>query len=228
LLNAPFKYKVGLINCLLSRAFKISSSWKLFSTELDKLREMFCKNGYPSNVFDSCIRKYIIKVFKKDCPPKKEVTNVIVIDYFGLISDSFCKKIKKICKSCDIDCNIVFKTRKLSSFFSLKSPVPTELKSMSVYAFSCPDAQGKPIYIGKTTRHMISRMKEHRNKLDSSIHDHILTCNKHLNFFQDFKILSFKHSDFELKITESLLIKKLRPTLNIKSTDSWNYTLKLF
>ena len=59
---------------------------------------------------------------------------------------------KKLCKCFGLSCNIIFKTRKLSTYFPLKTPVPNLLKSMSVYCFTCADVQHNPIYIEKTTR----------------------------------------------------------------------------
>ena len=56
----------------------------------------------------------------------------------------------------------------------------------------------------------------------------VLSISTRTDFFNDFRILCSARSDFELKITESLLIKKHKPLLNVKSTESWNHTLKLF
>ena len=227
--DCPLRYKTGLVRCLIHRAFHISSSWKAFCKELDNLKFMFLKNGYPIEFIELCFRKFFTVVFSNTTITKLDhVKNTVILDYYGNVSTNFGKKFLKLCKSFGIECNIVFKTRKLSSFFSLKTLVPLELRSMAVYSFSCPDAQDKPLYIGKTTRHLISRIKEHKARRDSSIFDHLSSCNSHANFFKNFKILATTRSDFDLKISESLLIKKHRPHLNIKSIDSWNYTLRLF
>ena len=45
----PVKYKIGLIRCLVNRALRICSVEKL-SGELDFLRNMFLKNGYPVGI----------------------------------------------------------------------------------------------------------------------------------------------------------------------------------
>ena len=92
-------------------------------------------------------------------------------------------------------------------------------------------------YLGKTKRHNKIRMCEHLGissktgkhlKYNESgateVRKHSETL-KHEGDFDNFKILGFARNDFELLIKESLLISKLRPTLN-KQNDS--FKLKLF
>ena len=70
-------------------------------------------------------------------------------------------------------------------------------------------------YIGKTKRHLATRIKEHRSE-KSAIGQHLQTCHTcddNLNENQ-FKILSTGNSDFDCKIRKALLIKSEKPTLN--------------
>ena len=59
----PKKWKTGLIHCLLSRAYCISSNWAIFSRELDYLKELFKKNGYPEQLFESCVNNFLNKKY---------------------------------------------------------------------------------------------------------------------------------------------------------------------
>ena len=42
----PFSYKIGLIKCLVHRAFKISSSYIIFHNEINKIKNILQKNTY--------------------------------------------------------------------------------------------------------------------------------------------------------------------------------------
>ena len=190
----------------------------------------FTKNGYPISIIQNSIKKFLDKLFKGKSASETDTKHiVIVLPYLYNVSEDISKRFKGICKTFNIkDCNIIFNTRKLSTFFPIKTKVPTLLCSLVVYAFYCLEVPGKPIYIGKTFRHLVTRVKEHKSRAQSNIYSHLLECHNHSNFFGDFKIISSARSDFELKIKESLYICKLKPELNIKATNSSDCTLRLF
>ena len=54
----PHKWKVSLIHCLINRAYSISSSWKIFSDEIEHLQSLFVKNGYPKRIFWACVKQF--------------------------------------------------------------------------------------------------------------------------------------------------------------------------
>ena len=56
-------YKIGLIRCLIHRAFKISSSYIIFHNELEKIKILLQKNLYPKSVIDNQIKTFLEKQF---------------------------------------------------------------------------------------------------------------------------------------------------------------------
>ena len=58
--NCPMQWKTGLIYTLLNRAYTVCNSWYNIHIEINKLRDIFGKNGYPVWFLD----KYIKKVSK--------------------------------------------------------------------------------------------------------------------------------------------------------------------
>ena len=48
---------------------------------------------------------------------------------------------------------------KVADIFNLKHPIPKPMKSFFVHKFVCPDCNAR--YIGETTRHLSTRIKEH-------------------------------------------------------------------
>ena len=94
-----------------------------------------------------------------------------------------------------------------------------------MYKFSC-SADPNTAYIGKTSRHLITRIFEHKAQKLSSIHDHLLCCDHHEHLSDDFAMVCSGVSDFDIKIKEALTIQTLKPSLNVQKIN--NYQLKLF
>ena len=82
-------------------------------------------------------------------------------------------------------------------------------------------------YIGKTNRHLITRIVEHSNiKHSSSIVNHFSNCSCKSNIFDNFSILNNCNNVFDLKIRESLHILKAKPSLNIQINQGMEFTVK--
>ena len=61
----PEVYKVGMIYNLAYRCFKICSDWTKFHDELNFLKHVFLKNGYPLSFIDKCFKMVINKLVIK-------------------------------------------------------------------------------------------------------------------------------------------------------------------
>ena len=81
----PLPYKSGLISSLLYRAFKLCSNFEIFHQEIIFLKDIFKRNGYPSNFIDKCVKTFLDKIFieKKvfSVAQKKEL--VCVLPFIG-------------------------------------------------------------------------------------------------------------------------------------------------
>ena len=62
----PMSYKIGLIRCLIHRAFKFSSLYIMFHNELEKIKILLQKNMYPKSVIDNQIKTFLDKQFTVD------------------------------------------------------------------------------------------------------------------------------------------------------------------
>ena len=212
------KWKFGLIQCMLHRAYVICSSWQIFSEEIDFLKGVFVNNGYPEGLFLSCVKKFLDDKFnrKSNVQPKEEtVETIFCLPYIGLPSVIFGRKLKEIFKKyyC-IDVKIVFNSFKVKNYFSLKCRTPLPLVANVVYKFQCL-RDANTVYIGKTTRHLATRIREHGHST-SAIHDHLLLCEMCKSNFSHsaFRILESGASDLEIIIKEALHIKSSKPSLN--------------
>jgi hypothetical protein len=192
-------------------------------------------NGYPERLFDYCLKCFVDKKFKSDSnPPKVKEDNVetmFFIPYIGQPSVIFGKKLKAIFKRYyGVDVRVIFTTFKVKNYFSLKSCTPLPLMANVVYKFNCL-CDTNTTYIGKTMRHLATRVKEHKTT-PSAIKEHLTTCmicSSQYSCSNNFSIIATGKNDFETTIKESLHIRYQQPSLNKQlSTQGNSFILNIF
>ena len=226
----PDTYKRGLISTLLFRAFSITSSYGSLHEEVENLKKIFSKNGYPSKFVDRCIFNFFNKIYEKRNPvhtvPKKEF--MMVLPFLGSTSwktkSTLIRSFREFMPFSKL--KIVFKSSKrLSSCFQFKDKIPKSLMSGVIYKYTC--AVCNHSYIGSTKRYWEKRLEEH-------IHTSALT-GKRLNGLQvfapmqhvrsdrcqvasmsrdDFQIIGRDENPYTLQVKESILICTSKPHLN--------------
>ena len=227
----PFAYKRCLVSCLLHRIFNICSSYENFHIQLEVVRKLFNLNGFPSRTFDHLVRRFLNNIFE----PKPTILTVpkkiiyFCLPFTGSHSLQFRTQITRLCNAAYPHLNIRFVFRsstRISSFFPFKDKVPKFLRSGVVHLFKCRCCSAS--YVGQTTRHLHTRISEHlgitpitgkptSSPVMSSIFSHLNTTGYSANF-HDFKIHSSCYHSCELMIHKSLLISKLKPSLNVQGS----------
>ena len=98
---------------------------------------------------------------------------------------------------------------------SIKDSVPKYLKSFVAYRLTCPGCNAR--YIGETTHHLTTKIKEHL-KTDSKSHvfKHLDTNRnrKELCDTECFEIIDSATSSYKLKLKEAMHIIWEKPSLN--------------
>ena len=238
------KMKYSLVWTMLFRVFSICSNWTVFHKNLDSLKTMFIKNGYPLTFIDSVIRRFLLS--KYNTGPKIEIPTVpkkdifIVLPYVGKISLQVRSKLNKYFKTfypC-LKLKLSFKTtHRVKNFFQFKDRIPTDLKSCVIYKFKCSTCNST--YYGKTIQHFHHRVSEHLGVSDltgqnikgksyfspTSITTHAILEDHPLQP-DDFSILTSARNSFEVLLKEDLLRARDRPEINIQMKTPYN--LKLF
>ena len=72
----PMSYKIGLVRCLIHRAFKISSSYIIFHYESEKVEILLQKKMYPKGVIDNQIKTFLDKQFTVDSGTTSEKQDI--------------------------------------------------------------------------------------------------------------------------------------------------------
>ena len=216
---APNNWKKGLIKCFLHRAQTVCSDNDLLEKEMENLKTIFFKNGYPENFFLKVKTEFLNskpKSTEQQEKSKKEKKPIVKIPYVGKTSTLFARRLKKLlAKENYPDFQVIYETTKIQESFKLKDDHPKEILSKIVYRFTC---SGDPNvhYIGHTGRSLRERFLEHIRG-GSAISDHITVCNdcstKGVRL-DNFEIVKRCRTKTESLIYEALLIKQGNPSLN--------------
>ena len=224
----PMDYKKGLIATLLHRTFMVCSDYVRFHEEVNKLKVIWQKNGFPLFFIDRCIKKFLDKLFVKktadSSQKKKEVIFPMV--FLGKITLQVKKKLqstfKELCPGLKIKI-VLSSPNRLRSGFLFKDRLPREMDSMLLYKFTCGVCNCT--YIGETKRHFQVRSSEHMGisiltgnllKYNASnataVRKH---CNdlEHDNSTDNIQIVGHASNKYHLRLKESLLTSLVNPTI---------------
>ena len=82
----------------------------------------------------------------------------IDIGHFSVVTQKKIRRfIKRYCN--DLDIKLVFSSFTIGNMFCVKDPIPAGLRSRMVYKFACAGCNA--CYVGETTRHFSTRVREH-------------------------------------------------------------------
>ena len=213
----PTDYKVCMIYTLAYWCFKICSNGTRFHEELNFLKHVFLKNGYPLSFIGKCFKMVINKLVKKrpQGATVEKKSLILSLPYLGDVSLQTRSKLRKFFKGILNCCKlqIVIKSqRKLVNVFQFKDCLPFDLVSGVVDKYMC--GRCNSFYYDETDRHLKVMSGEHVGILpltfrkgkpskESAIRDHLLDCNN-IPSVDEFTILVYGHHKYILEIKESL------------------------
>ena len=189
-------------------------------------------NGCPANLINRTIEQVRKDVEKEQQPepPSNDLdtseetqqtpTSVkIYLPYAGkqgeLITKDINKTVSKIFNK-KVTANVSFKSKKLSSFFSVKDKTKIKHKHNLVYKVTCPDCPAT--YIGEAGRRLQERVDDHggRDK-NSHVLKHSLERGHNTVKIENFSILGNNfYTETQRKVSEAFFIKSQMPTINIQ------------
>ena len=225
------KNKIGLINCLLNRIWRICTTQEQKDDEVSKLRVIFAKNEYPPNVIDTTIDKYIAKItIPKQPKPQKEVKRFIVLPFVNRKAEEFAVRLKALVENnyTQVDFNVAFKApNTIGNLFPFKDKTRNkESQSLVVYKVNCATCNAE--YIGKTERILIHRIKEHTKSDKSACYQHTIDNPGHKMDYENVQVVDRASNDFKLRMKELLHILTGKPELNKQLNAQSKYEIKTF
>ena len=223
------RYKKGLVNTMVNRAYRLSSTKEGFAKECNKLRTMLSKLRYPKTLVDSSINKFRQEPDKEiHTVPSGDLSVYIVLPFKDQRSaDRLCKDTYSLGAEIDVNVKPVFTSRKLSQTLSVKENKPPIVNIQCVvYLFPCDLCDAN--YVGYTSRHLHQRVSVH---CYSAIGKHLQTQhgNNKTKTNHLFKVLKKGNSKFDCLVYEMLYIKDIKPSLNTQADSiraklfTWHY-----
>jgi len=218
------RYKTSLLKTMLDRAYRLSSTKELFNTECAKLKSIFSKLMYPTDLIDSTILSFNKSKQSNDLRqpsvvPENESVRIVLPYKDQKSADVLRKQLDNLSKRTGITLQPIFTSRKLKDVLGVKESKPSLINQQCVvYKFSCPLCDTAE-YIGLTTRHLFQRVEEHYRS-SSSICKHLQRDHdedpRSINLTKSFTVLKKCQGKMDCLIYEMLLIRKHKPSLNVQ------------
>ena len=209
--------KRNLIKNLAFRIRKICST-EFITSELDFLKNVLIKNGYPEAFIDSNLKEKRQQPNNENTLPNKTV--FVSVPFKGDIPAEVLKRrLNKVIqnKFNDVILRVGFKSTKLITV-NPKTQLSSLAQSHIIYLYKCNNCSMR--YVGRTTRKLEIRIKEHlkincSNETLTAIGNHVLTSN-HTSNHSNFNILYRATNERDLRIAEAIFCKLLSPELNVQ------------
>ena len=128
------------------------------------------------------------------------------------------KTVKRLLLS-NIKVQVSSTSNKLSSCFTIKDKTKFEHRHDVIYFGTCPETMCNDNYIGEAKRRIFKRVQDHNGRdFKLNILKHALENNHQHVWEKDFKIIGngFRGNSKKRKVAEALLIREIKPTLNIR------------
>ena len=201
---------------MLERGYRISSSWKEFTEEIDRLKCIFSKLKYPQKLVNSIVRRFIDVKNKVDIDPPKENKDTVrfIIPYKDQRSADFVKnQIIDLSNKTSTSIQPVFVNDCIDNALKVKEIKPDLVNNQCViYRFQCDLCDAS--YIGYTKRHLFQRVTEHKQAQSSIFkhykNDHGITPGE--SFSSLFNVIKKCTSKFNCLVYEMLYIQAIKPS----------------
>ena len=228
----PISWKRGILKTLVERAYLICSTPRLLEKELTPTRTAFRNtNGYPNWIINQVFKQ--VKATQRHPVPNSNVSNEneaaetsnqrivekhddkkhLLISYQGGKGEQVNKSVRKTKKRLlpsNIKVQVSFTGNKLSSCFSIKDKTKFG---------TCPETMCNDNYIGEAKRRIFERVKDHNGgDFISHLLKHAFENNNQHVSEKDLKIVGngFRGNSMKMKVAETLLIREIKPALNIQ------------
>lgn len=242
----PDRYKTGVIKTLLHRGYHTSSDWFSFHEEIKRIKQLLTNNNFPMKAIDREVKDFLDKILRQQEPTAAIPNNKIELFFQGQMCSNYKveekqlktiieKNVQPVDDNHHISLRIYYKNKKLHNLFIRNKPISTNEVSDRhhvVYLYECKQAgcNAKHTYIGYTTCTVGERFRSHTQTGSIKKHlveTHGITRIPKSDLLQTTKVLKTCNSVGYLRMTEAMMIKDLKPTLNSQD-EGCDLLLKIF
>lgn len=214
---ASTKYKRSVVTGLVHRIHRACSTWANFYDSLEKAKTILRNNQYSQQFYEPIISRTLSNIItnsgnrEEDTDKEREKEDqteekMVFVQYRGRVFEKFEESLKRL----KVPCKVIFTLKKLKMELpNLKFPVEKSYKSRLVYKIPCSRCSSG--YVGQTSRHVITRLKEHKRS------GPFKECGVNLSMDNVSVLCVTSRSSFHLMALEALMINEHKPpALNTK------------
>ncbi|XP_028413786.1 uncharacterized protein LOC114536633 [Dendronephthya gigantea] len=168
--HVDVKYKKSLVLTMLNRVFRLSSSWKFFTEECERLKKTFTRLRYPISLLENIITKFIAQQCESDDRladeriTKPDVVRIILPFKDQKSADSVRRQLRNLGQTIGKQIQPVYTSRKIAADFpAAETKPPLVNQQCVVYHFKCDLCDAD--YVGYTCRHLHQRIDEHKSSV---------------------------------------------------------------
>ena len=156
---SPQSRKISLIEMLVHRAINICSTSTL-AHELDEIRKIFKNSGYPAYMIERTIKGKLAKSANGIVFGPKKQPVYIKLPYKGIASERTAKSLRSVVHSTygTVSLRVILTTNQMLPT-TYKDTLPRYQNSNIIYKFKCNRCDSE--YVGKSSRRLDDRIKEH-------------------------------------------------------------------
>ena len=148
---------MGLVRTLVDRVYKTNNSWLGFHKDTKNLIPILRKNLFPVHIVEKVINRYLSRATIRPSASSQVRQTVSTfyfkLPYVGSFTREAQKRLRKLVQRycTNIEIKLALSSFKIGSMFSVKDPIPLDLRSHVVYKFSCAGCNA--CYTGETSPH---------------------------------------------------------------------------
>ena len=135
------RYKRSLVKTMLNRAYRLSSTWELFSTECERLKLIFSNLKYSDSLVNSTITRFVNSVMSPDTrstPPTENIYRIVLPFKDQKSADIVKKHLSDLSNKLDHKLQPVFRSRKIGDDLKVQEPKPPLINQQCVvYNYIC-------------------------------------------------------------------------------------------
>ena len=175
-LFSPTTWRRGMLQTLVSRAFKVCSNNQHLQNEIKHLKKVFRDiNGYPNWIIEQTIDK--VKNQNKMTWSTQVTTNaeetehLLMLPYKGKVGKTTLKSLPNTLKSvipANNTCKIIYTGTNLAPLFYIKDKISKEHKHDLIYKVQCPNLNCDETYIGEIGWKFSESIIDHSGRDDKS------------------------------------------------------------
>ena len=212
---------------MLNQTFRLSSSWKHFVEECDRLKNVFVHLQYPLSLVNSIILRFVQKHYEevqKESANQQECVVSLILPFKDKKSaDIVRRQLTGFGSLIGKALRPGFTSRKIRDEVKVKElKAPLVNNQCVVYKFKCELCDAD--YVGYTCRHLHQRTDEHKGSV-VGIHMREHHGESTSRIENCFSILRKCRGKYECLLYEMLYIRELKQSLNTQSDSIYS---KLF